>query len=83
MLTSMQVKLGRTAVGWGVRDLASAAGVAPSTIQRFESGRGGVQAKTLDQVRRAIEAEGVTFIAADAHGGPGIRLCIEGKPSSD
>ena len=46
MLTPLQVKLGRTAVGLGLRDLAKAAGVAPSTITRFENGRGGMHSGT-------------------------------------
>jgi transcriptional regulator with XRE-family HTH domain len=70
----LQVKLARTAVGLGVRELAAAADVAPSTIQRFESGRGDMQSRTLDKVQRALEAAGVIFIPADSDGGPGIRM---------
>lgn len=73
-ITPLQVKLARTAVGLGVRELAAAAGVAPSTIQRFESGRGDMQSRTLDKVQQSLEASGVVFIPADSSGGPGIRL---------
>lgn len=73
-ITPLQVKLARTAVGLGVRELAEAAEVAPSTIQRFESGRGDMQSRTLDKVQRCLEASGVIFISADAAGGPGVRL---------
>lgn len=68
------MKLARTALGLGVRELAAAAEVAPSTVQRFESGKGDMHSKTLDKVQRVLEAGGVIFIPADAHGGPGIRL---------
>lgn len=73
-ITPLQIKLARTAVGLGVRELAREAGVAPSTIQRFESGRGDMQSRTLDKVQQCLEASGVIFIAADSTGGPGVRL---------
>lgn len=73
-ITPLQVKLARTAVGLGVRELAEAADVAPSTIQRFESGRGDMQSRTLDKVQRCLEVSGVIFIPADSAGGPGVRL---------
>lgn len=73
-ITPLQVKLARTAVALGVRDLAALAGVAPSTIQRFESERGDMQSRTLDRVQQALENSGVIFIPADDNGGPGIRL---------
>ena len=74
MLTPLQVKLGRTAVGMGLRDLAKAAGVAPSTITRFENGRGGMHSGTMDRVQQVLEDAGVIFIRADAGGGAGVRL---------
>jgi transcriptional regulator with XRE-family HTH domain len=68
------VKMARAGVRLGVRDLAEAADVAPSTIMRFESGKGGMQARTLDRVQKALERLGVSFIDADRAGGPGVRL---------
>lgn len=73
-ITPLQLKLARTAVGLGVRELAEKASVAPSTIQRYESGRGGMQSRTLDKVQQTLEDDGVVFIPADAQGGPGVRL---------
>ena len=74
MLLPIQVKLARTALGWGVRELAQNAGVAPSTIVRFEAGRGGMQASTLSRVEQCLREGGVIFVDADASGGPGVRL---------
>lgn len=74
IITPMQMKLARTALGFGVRDLAAAAGVAPSTVQRFESERGDMHSRTLDRVQRVLEEAGIVFIDADADGGPGVRL---------
>lgn len=73
-ISPLQVKLARTAVGLGVRELAERAGVAPSTVQRFESGKGGMHSRTLDSVQTVLEGAGVLFIPADAGGGPGVRL---------
>ena len=76
MLAPIQIKLARTAIGLGVRELAQAADVAPSTITRFESGKGGMQTRTLARVQQMLEDAGVIFIAADANGGPGVRLKV-------
>ena len=72
-MTPMQIKLGRTALGLGVRELAKAAGVSPSTVQRFESGTGGMQMRTLERVQTVLEEGGVVFLAAAGEEGPGLR----------
>jgi len=74
IMTPLQMKLARTAVGLGVRELAAAAGIAPSTVQRFESEKGDMHSRTLDRVQQVLEEAGIIFIAADAAGGPGVRL---------
>ena len=74
IITPMQMRLARTALGLGVRELATAAGVAPSTVQRFESERGDMHSRTLDQVQKVLEEAGIVFIGADADGGPGVRF---------
>jgi transcriptional regulator with XRE-family HTH domain len=74
LLEPIQVKLARVALGLGVRELAEAAAIAPSTITRFESGKGGMQARTLDKIQRVLERGGVVFIDADSNGGVGVRL---------
>lgn len=74
MLDPIQMKLARVALGLGVRELAEAADIAPSTITRFESGKGGMQARTLDKIQRALQRGGIVFIEADADGGVGVRL---------
>lgn len=73
-ITPLQMKLARAATGLGVRELAAVAGVSPSTVQRFEGGKGGMHVRTLDKVQQALEERGVIFIAADGSGGPGVRV---------
>ncbi len=71
MLT-VQCRMARAAVGWGVRDLATAAKVSPDTIARFERGET-LYPRTVEAIRAALEAAGVEFIAENG-GGAGVRL---------
>ena len=73
MLTPVQVRMARAALGWGVRDLAKKAGLAPNTVSRFENGHG-ARVETLVQIGRALENEGIIFVPADAAVGVGVRL---------
>lgn len=72
MITGLQSKMARVAVGWGVRDLARAASISPNTVARLERGEV-LKPATLAAIRAALEAAGVAFIAENG-GGPGVRL---------
>ena len=71
-MTAAQCRMARAAVQLGIRDLAVAAGVSPTTIAKFEGGAS-PQARTLAALRAALEAAGVVFIDENG-GGPGVRL---------
>jgi len=73
MITRLQIRMARTALRWGVRDLGRHAGVAANTVSRFENGMGTTVA-THGQIQRAFESHGIVFIPADEHGGPGVRV---------
>ena len=73
MISPFQVRMARAALGWGVRELGMKAGISANTVSRFETG-GGAMVETLIQIQTALEKAGVVFIAADEHGGPGVRL---------
>ena len=73
MITRLQVRMARTALGWGVRDLARKAGVSPTTVTRFENGAH-TRVDTLGQIQEVLERAGIIFVAADEAGGPGVRL---------
>lgn len=60
MITVMQCRMARTALNWGVRDLATHAHIGPSTVARFESGKP-TNASTLTLIKQAFEAAGVRF----------------------
>lgn len=74
MLTPIQIKMARAGVGLGIRELAEAADCAPSTVLRFEGGKGGMQTGTLLRIQKALEKEGIVFIEADEKYGPGVRI---------
>ena len=71
-MTPAQCRMARAALQLGVRDLASAAAVSPTTITRFERGEAAYP-RTLAAIRAALEAAGVEFIAENG-GGAGVRL---------
>lgn len=71
-MNSVQCKMARAAVGWGVRELAKEAGVAVDTVSRLERGEE-IMPRTLQAVRSALEAAGVIFIDENGEG-PGVRL---------
>ena len=75
MVTTRQIKAARALLGWSQSDLAEKSGVSEPTVARLESvdGELGGRELTIEKIRAAIEAAGVTFIEADG-GGPGVRL---------
>lgn len=72
-MNSIQCKLARVALGWGVRDLALAANVSTQTISRLEAGEQ-LRISTLDGIIKVLENSGIEFIPESHDGGVGIRL---------
>ena len=71
-MKSIQLRMARAALGWGVRDLAEKAGVTANTVTRIENGADARQS-TMDRLKSALEVAGVEFIDENG-GGPGVRL---------
>jgi transcriptional regulator with XRE-family HTH domain len=69
-MKSIQLRMARAAVGWGVRELAEQAGVTANTVTRIENGADAKQS-TMDALQRALEAAGVEFTNGEQ---PGVRL---------
>jgi transcriptional regulator with XRE-family HTH domain len=76
-LSAAQVRGARGFLGWSARELADAAQLGLSTIQRLEAG-GSITAANMAAIRGAMERAGVEFIAENG-GGAGVRLA---KPSA-
>jgi transcriptional regulator with XRE-family HTH domain len=73
MIDPQQIRMARAALNIGVRDLAAMIDAAPSTLTRFETGKGGMQSGTMARIKTALEARGVTFLE-DARQGSGVRV---------
>lgn len=74
VVTPLQLKLARTALGISIRDLAKIADVAPSTIVRFETGAGSTQRRTIEHLRDVLEKRGVLFVDGEPGSSATIRL---------
>jgi len=68
----VQCKMSRSALGWGVRELAAKAKISVETVVRFENGEQ-LRERTIEALRKALEKGGVVFIPENG-GGPGVRL---------
>lgn len=68
MITTIQVKMARAALGLGVRDLAKISGVTANTISNFENGNN-VLASTLNAIEKSLEKKGIEFLTEN-----GVRL---------
>lgn len=71
-MNPVQEKMARSAVGWGVRDLAREADVGTSTITRFEAGEN-INLKSYEAMRDTLIKAGVSFLDDDGNG-PGVRF---------
>ncbi len=72
---AVQCKMARTALGWSVKDLATAASVSTNTVVRFERGEV-LKPRTVIDIRQVLENAGVVFLDGEyaGNGGPGVRL---------
>ena len=75
MITSAQIRAGRALLRWSAQDLADRSTVGVATIRRLEIDEGipSSNARTLDALKKALEAAGVEFIGTPEQG-PGVRL---------
>jgi transcriptional regulator with XRE-family HTH domain len=63
--TPEQVRAARAALGINADELAELSGIAKSTILRYERRAGRAYAETLQILREALEAKGVSFLGRD------------------
>ena len=75
MLTGMQIRIARSALGWSVAKLASESLVSARTINRLETEKEdfAITPANLKMIRETLEAAGIEFIGAPDDG-PGVRL---------
>ena len=75
MLTGMQIRIARSALGWSVAKLASESLVSARTINRLETDKEEfkITPANIKLLRETLEAAGIEFIGAPDNG-PGVRL---------
>lgn len=67
-MTPVQLRMARSALKIGVRDLAEMADVTTATITRYENERGGLNQATEAKLRTALEKAGIEFLGDTAVG---------------
>ena len=78
MITARQSRAARALLGWTPETLADKARVSLTALKRLESENGlEVFESTRDEVRRALEAAGIVFLATDK--GEGVLLLHESR----
>jgi transcriptional regulator with XRE-family HTH domain len=70
-VTPAQCRAARALVGWSQDELAASSKVAKATIANFELGKRSPYARTLEDLRDALEAAGVEFTNGAE---PGVKL---------
>lgn len=73
-MTPAQLRMARSALKIGVRDLAKLADVTTATITRYENERGGINQATESKLRSALESQGIEFF-----NGTGVKLHAKAK----
>ena len=74
-MTPGQVRMARSALRLGVRELAELAKVTPATVTRFETEKGGLQLSTAEAIRKALEDNGIQFLeSGQLADGPGVAI---------
>ena len=72
-MTPDQAKLARISLKLTVRDVERLTGVNKDSVSRYESGKE-IVSSAFQRLEQLYLDRGVTFIDADEHGGPGIRM---------
>ncbi len=66
-MNAAQCRMARAALQLGVRDLAEAAHVSPTTVSKMERGEQ-LHPRTVEAIRAALEQAGVVFTNGDGFG---------------
>src|SRR5437773_10219238 len=77
-ISTIQSKMARAALGWGVRDLSRIAKVSTDTVSRLERGEE-LKERTLDALAAVMEAAGIEFLPDN---GVRLKAAQPGQPSA-
>jgi DNA-binding XRE family transcriptional regulator len=73
-VTPAQIRAARGILFWSQGDLAKASSVSRQTIAEFETGKRESYDRTLADVIKALEDQGILFIDEDEKLGAGVRM---------
>ena len=73
VISSAQCRAARALLSWTQAALGREAAVARKTVADFELGNRRLHRRTLNSLRRALEAAGVEFLAECPEAGEGVR----------
>ena len=78
MISTSQIKAGRSMLNWSAAELAKVSGVGPATIRRYEMQKGIPSANTtvLMMIKQTLESAGIEF-TGDPLVNPGVTLRIK------
>ena len=79
-MNPLQCRAARALLGWSQLDLAIASGVSRVTVKNFETERRIPRQASLQEMRIAFEAAGITFIEENGEG-PGVMMKKRSQPS--
>ena len=80
-MTPEQCRAARALLNWSQSRLSEEAKVGRATLAEFETGNRLPYARTIDDIRAALESAGVIFVEEDGEG-PGVRLKKDRKTMS-
>ena len=77
MISTSQIKAGRSMLNWSAAELAKVSGVGPATIRRYEMQKGIPSANTtvLMMIKKTLESAGIEF-TGDPLVNPGVTLHV-------
>ena len=77
MISTSQIKAGRSMLNWSAAELAKVSGVGPATIRRYEMQKGIPSANTtvLMMIKQTLESAGIEF-TGDPLVNPGVTLHV-------
>jgi transcriptional regulator with XRE-family HTH domain len=74
-----QIRAARTLLSWTKARAAQECRVGVNTIGRYEEGAGTLTARTVGDIVRTLEANGIIFVRADVGAGVMLKSTLDGE----
>lgn len=82
MISSCQIRAGRSLLGWSAAELAKRSGVGVATVRRYELKEGipAGNSQTMHTLQKTMESAGIEF-TGDPLANPGVTLRVDRRPN--